>query len=85
MESIKDTKDRKRVAGTWQLDLASHEFIRTLVKLKPGLKRLDAVLRDASLLTMDYAEMEGNEITIAVNVVPLALITNSTKLHDVAK
>ncbi|KAF6234856.1 hypothetical protein HO173_007076 [Letharia columbiana] len=34
---------------------------------------------------MDYAGMEGNEITIAVNVVPLALITNSTKLHDVAK
>ncbi|CAD6591392.1 MAG: hypothetical protein ASARMPRED_005369 [Alectoria sarmentosa] len=69
-KSIEDTTNRNGVVESWQLDGSIEAF----VKRAEGLKRLDAVVENARLFTMDYAEIEGNEITIAVNFIGTFLL-----------
>lgn len=70
-KSMEDTTNRKGVVEPWQLDGSIEAF----VKRAEGLKRLDAVVENAGLFTMDYAAPEGNEITIAVNFIGTFLLS----------
>lgn len=86
-KSIEDTTNRKGVVEPWQLGLNFKGFIEALVKRAKGLKRLDVVVENAGLFTMDHAETEGNEITIAVSVIGtfLLVLMILPKLRETAK
>ncbi|KAK3177909.1 putative secondary metabolism biosynthetic enzyme [Lepraria neglecta] len=73
-KSIEETTNRLGVVEVWQLDLASYESTKQFVKRAEGLRRLDAVVENAGIATMQYQVAEDNESTITTNVVSTYLL-----------
>jgi NAD(P)-dependent dehydrogenase (short-subunit alcohol dehydrogenase family) len=72
--SIHDSIGKKGVCEVWQLDMGNWDSIKEFVKRVEGLQRLDIVMENAGIAVFDYAQMEGMESTIAVNVVGTFLL-----------
>ncbi|KAK6849885.1 short-chain dehydrogenase [Apiospora arundinis] len=69
------TPNRKGVVEVWQLDLTSFENVKDFCRrADQQLDRLDILLENASVLTMDFAEHEGYEEQITVNVLSTFLM-----------
>lgn len=62
------------ILEVWQLDLESLESVKTFVDKVNNLPRLDIVINNAGIQTMDYAVSYGTERTIAVNVLGTFLL-----------
>ena len=75
VKSIHDSIGKKGVCEVWQLDMGNWDSIKEFVKKAEGLQRLDVVMENAGIAVFDYAQMEGMESTIAVNVVGTFLLT----------
>jgi len=73
-KSIHDSIGRIGVCEVWQLDMGNWDSIKEFVRRAEGLKRLDVVVENAGIAVIDYAEMEGLESTVAVNVVGTFLL-----------
>ncbi|KAH7319016.1 hypothetical protein BKA65DRAFT_569175 [Rhexocercosporidium sp. MPI-PUGE-AT-0058] len=75
--SIEQTTGRKNVVEVWQLDMSSYESIQSFAKKCGSLERIDALLANAGVLRNTYEEVEGTEISIAVNVIGTFLLVLS--------
>lgn len=69
----KETK-RNKVLEVWQLDLASFESVKRFAQRAADLPRLDVVLQNAGITSMQFALSEGYESLIKVNVVSTMLL-----------
>ena len=58
----------------WPLDLASQASVIAFADRVKGLRRLDAVIENAGILTKQYVNVEGMESTIAINVIHTVLL-----------
>ena len=72
--SIHESTGRKGVCEVWQLDMGNFDSVKEFAQRAAKLERLDAVLENAGINTMEYVAMEGFESTIAVNVVGTFLL-----------
>jgi len=64
----------KEVLEVWQLDMSSSESVKAFAKRAAALPRLDAVLLNAGVQTTEYRTAQGNEETLAVNVINTLLL-----------
>ncbi|KAF2106110.1 hypothetical protein BDV96DRAFT_591457 [Lophiotrema nucula] len=71
---LKSTEKTKNVIEVWQLDLGNYESIRAFGKRVGGLERLDAVIQNAGINTLEWSTAEDNETTLTVNVVGAVLV-----------
>ncbi|KAJ3169193.1 hypothetical protein HDU88_000989 [Geranomyces variabilis] len=71
----------------WELDLSRYDSVKAFAKRVQGLDRLDAIVENAGISTMKFAEAEGNESTITTNVVSTFLLALLVlpKLRESAK
>ncbi|KAI9880399.1 MAG: hypothetical protein M1830_003439 [Pleopsidium flavum] len=73
-KSIEASTGRLGVLEVWQLDLSKYESVKRFAKKAEGLKRLDAVVENAGIVTIQYEVFEDNESTITVNVISTMLL-----------
>ncbi|KAI9826789.1 MAG: hypothetical protein M1819_007260 [Sarea resinae] len=84
------TKRTDKVVEVWQLDLAHTESVRAFAERANGLKRLDAVIENAGMVTEKFQIVNDGhsaaERTIAVNVINTFLLALLLlpKLHATA-
>ncbi|KAF2009287.1 retinol dehydrogenase 12 [Aaosphaeria arxii CBS 175.79] len=71
---LKTTKATKNAVEVWQLDLSNHDSIKAFAKRVSGLERLDAVIQNAGIMSLQRAEIEGVEQHIQVNVIGAVLV-----------
>lgn len=85
-KSIEETTKRLGIVEVWPLDLGSYESTKLFSQKAEGLKRLDAVVENAGVLTEKYSTMEDNETTITTNVISTFLLGLSIlpKLRETA-
>lgn len=71
----------------WELNLSSHESIKTFAQRVQRLDRLDAFIQNAGILTTQYRLEEGEESTITIYVTSATLLGLSVlpKLRESAK
>ena len=76
-KSIEETTRRQRVVEVWPIDLSSYESVKQFAKRVEGLKRLDALVANAGILTRILKMAEDNESTISepAHIVTRALLT----------
>ena len=70
-------KSTSCAAGTvevWDLDLASYASVKAFAERASKLPRLDVLLENAGVATYKFAEAEGHERTITVNVISTFLL-----------
>lgn len=87
-QSIEDSTARTHVVEVWPLDLGSYESVKQFSKrATQSLKRLDAVVENAAIATPKFRLLEGNEMTITVNVISTFLLALLLlpKLKDTAQ
>ena len=68
------TKCGKDVIQVWHLDMASYSSVLEFVDKATKLPRIDALIANASIATMNYAVAEDNESTLTVNVISTFLL-----------
>jgi len=73
-KDIEKTTGRKGVVEVWDLDLENYDNVKAFGERVKTLKRLDAVIENAGINTMNYTDVAGNESTITVNVVSTFLL-----------
>ena len=71
-KSIHDFIGKTSVCKVWLLDMGNWNSIKEFVRRAGGLKRLDIVIENAGIAASEYAEMEGLESMVAVNVVEIS-------------
>ena len=69
--SLKTPKSRIDV---WQVDLSDYDSIKAFVKRVQSLDRLDAFVQNAGILTTRFELVDGQESTIAINVIGAVLL-----------
>ncbi|KAK4935630.1 hypothetical protein LTR10_023353 [Elasticomyces elasticus] len=87
-QSIEDSTARTNVVEVWPLDLGSYESVKQFSKrATQSLERLDAVVENAAIATPKFRLLEGNEMTITVNVISTFLLALLLlpKLKDTAQ
>jgi NAD(P)-dependent dehydrogenase (short-subunit alcohol dehydrogenase family) len=63
------------VVKVWQLDLASYQSVKDFAaRATKELTRIDVLLENAAIATMNYTVAEDNESTLTVNVVSTFLL-----------
>lgn len=84
---LTSTKATKSTIEVWQLDISSSESIKSFVQRVQGLERLDAVIQNAGMNTMEWNKIEGTESVIQTNVIGPTLFTLGVlpKLRESAK
>ena len=73
-EDIETSTQRSGVVEVWSLDLASYAAVNGFVEKIAQLPRVDAIIENAGIATMDWKVAEDNEQTITVNVVSTILL-----------
>ncbi|KAE9963415.1 hypothetical protein BLS_009319 [Venturia inaequalis] len=74
-KSIEESTKRTGVVEVWQLDLASHESVKTFAtRASSDLNRLDIVIENAGIQASNFSLAEGFESTITVNVISTFLL-----------
>jgi len=73
-KSIEESTKRQGAVEAWQLDLGSYESTKQFAKRAEGLKRLDAVVENAGIVTRNFLVTEDNESTITTNVISTFLL-----------
>ncbi|ORY10073.1 hypothetical protein BCR34DRAFT_358071 [Clohesyomyces aquaticus] len=73
-ELLASTKATKDVIEVWQLDLSDYASVKAFAKRVEGLQRLDAVIQNAGIMTLQFKKVEAMESIIAVNVVGAVLL-----------
>ncbi|KAH7152009.1 hypothetical protein B0J13DRAFT_470643 [Dactylonectria estremocensis] len=72
---LQSTKRDPDLVEVWHLDMASYDSVKDFAqRVNTTLPRLDAVLANAGMLTMEFKLTEDNETTITVNVVATFLL-----------
>lgn len=71
---IESTTERLDCVEVWEIDLSSYESVKAFAKRCEGLKRIDAVVANASIATREFELKEGLESTITVNVISTFLL-----------
>jgi NAD(P)-dependent dehydrogenase (short-subunit alcohol dehydrogenase family) len=84
---LQTTKAKKDVVEVWQLDLSDYDSIRAFAKKVQTLKRLDAFIQNAGIMTRKWAMVQGVESTISVNVISgvLCALMVLPKLRETGK
>ncbi|KJZ75567.1 hypothetical protein HIM_05030 [Hirsutella minnesotensis 3608] len=70
-----DPSGRRGVVDAWQLDLSSFDSVRAFAARAAALDRLDALVNNASVLTVAWATAEDHELMVTVNVLSTFLLT----------
>lgn len=73
-ELLKSTGATKNTIEVWPLDLSDLDSIKKFSDRANGLKRLDAVISNAGILTQQWTVVDGMEAHISVNVVHTVLL-----------
>jgi retinol dehydrogenase-12 len=73
-EDIESTTKRLGVIEVWEIDYSSYASVKAFAKRCEGVKRIDAVVANASIATRDFKLAEGSESTITVNVISTFLL-----------
>lgn len=81
------TKCGKDVIQVWHLDMASYSSVLNFVDKATKLQRIDALIANASIATLNYALAEDNESTLTVNVIStfLLVLAMLPKMKDTAE
>lgn len=72
--SIESSANRSGVVEVWSLDLCSYESVKAFAARVDGLARVDVIVENAGINTMNYGTAEDNERTITTNVVSTFLL-----------
>ncbi len=73
-QAIEASTQRLGVAEVWPLDLSSYESVKQFAERASGLQRIDAVVENAGITTMEFRMIEQDESTITTNVVSTFLL-----------
>ncbi|OAK96617.1 NAD(P)-binding protein [Phaeosphaeriaceae sp. SRC1lsM3a] len=87
-EDIEKTEKRTGVLDVWELDLASYASVKAFAKRCETLPRLDVVLENAGMFTLNFEKAESHEKMTLVNVIStfmLALLLLPTLRKSAAK
>ncbi|KAI9881577.1 MAG: hypothetical protein M1830_000141 [Pleopsidium flavum] len=68
------TNTPKSRIEVWPLDLSSYDSVKAFAAKANTLDRLDAFVQNAGILTTNFALVEGQESTIAINVTSAVLL-----------
>jgi NAD(P)-dependent dehydrogenase (short-subunit alcohol dehydrogenase family) len=81
------TQCGKNVIQIWHLDMASYSSVLGFVDKAAKLQRVDALLANASIATLNYATAEDDESTLTVNVISTLLLVLAMlpKMKDAAE
>lgn len=71
---ITSTNAKKNVIEVWQLDLSDYESVKAFGARVQTLKRVDALIQNAGILTRRYELVQDNESHITVNVISATLL-----------
>ena len=71
---IESSTNRSDVVEVWHLDLSSYASVKDFAKRADSLRRLDAIIENAGIVTQNFRMMEENEATITTNVVSTFLL-----------
>jgi NAD(P)-dependent dehydrogenase (short-subunit alcohol dehydrogenase family) len=74
LDILESTKRTSSTIEVWELDLSSSASVKAFAARAQGLERLDAVVLNAGILTTQFKLVEGEESSIAVNVVHNTLL-----------
>lgn len=66
--------DSRTDIQVWKLDMASYDSVKAFASRANDLPRLDAVVLNAGIQTLEYTLAEGDESTITVNVIATFLL-----------
>lgn len=69
--SLNTAKSRIEV---WQVDLSDYDSIKAFAKRVKSLDRVDAFVQNAGILTTKFEVVNGQESTIAINVIGAVLL-----------
>jgi retinol dehydrogenase-12 len=72
--SIHESTGRQGICDVWPVDMGNFDSVKEFTKKAATLDRLDVVIENAGIQNFSYAELEGMESTIAVNVVGTFLL-----------
>ncbi|KYK56836.1 hypothetical protein DCS_03842 [Drechmeria coniospora] len=75
LREIEKSPEHHGAAEVWQLDLGSVESVKEFAARASKLDRLDVLLNNASILTRDWAVLEGHESMMTVNVISTLFLT----------
>lgn len=80
------TKCGRDVIQVWHLDMANYNSVLNFVDRAKKLQRVDAMIANASIATLNYALAEDNESTLTVNVIStfLLVLAMLPKMKDAA-
>ncbi|KXT06481.1 hypothetical protein AC578_6033 [Pseudocercospora eumusae] len=73
-QDIEQSTGRQGAIEVWPLDLASYESVKQFAKRVNTLPRVDIIIENAGIHTVNYSMAEDNESTITVNVVSTFLL-----------
>lgn len=73
-EDIEATTNRHGVMEVWEIDLSSSTSVKAFAARVDKLPRVDAVVANASVATLKFEILEGNESMIIVNVINTMLL-----------
>lgn len=81
------TECGKDVVQVWHLDMASYSSVLGFVEKAKELQRVDVLIANASIATLNYAVAEDNESTLTVNVIStfLLVLAMLPKMKDTAE
>jgi retinol dehydrogenase-12 len=71
---IEQETGKSGVVEVWSLDLQSFDSVKAFAKRANKLPRLDVLLENAGISTMQWAVAEGHESTITTNVISTFLL-----------
>jgi len=71
---LASTRAAKNVIDVWELDLSSYDSIKAFGKRVQQLERLDALIQNAGVLSLEYKITNGEEAHLAVNVIGAVLL-----------
>ncbi|KAK2601944.1 hypothetical protein QQS21_004535 [Conoideocrella luteorostrata] len=74
-QDVERSTQRLGVVEVWSLDLCSFESVKEFAARAAKLDRLDALINNAGVLTMDAKRCDGHETMVTVNVLSTLLLT----------
>jgi retinol dehydrogenase 12 len=71
---VNSQRVRQKVIEVWELDLGSFESVKRFAERCGHLERIDAVVENAGIATLEFRKVEGYESMITVNVISTFLL-----------
>ncbi|PHH81206.1 hypothetical protein CDD80_41 [Ophiocordyceps camponoti-rufipedis] len=72
---IEVTTGRSGVVESWQLDLSAVDSVKAFTDRAAALDRLDILVNNASVLSIEWSLADGHETMVTVNVISTFLLT----------